>query len=59
MLPVGGIGFARIGRAGGFDVTTRTIGKAGKMSGRLIRTGEGGQGAAGAVPGGCVDASST
>lgn len=40
MLPVGGVGFARIGGTGGFNIIPGAISKACKMGGRLVLNGE-------------------
>ena len=45
MLPIGGIGFARVGGTGGFNITPGAISKACKMGGRLVLNGERGEGA--------------
>jgi|GEM_PF-5632139 len=45
MLPVGGIGLARVSGTGRFDITTGTIGKVGEMSRCLVLACERGEGA--------------
>lgn len=45
MLPVGRVGFARIGGTGDFNITPGAISEACKMDGRLVLNGERGEGA--------------
>ena len=51
MLPVGGVGFARIGGTSGLNITPGAISKACKMGGRLVLNGERGEGAIARHPG--------